>query len=90
LGYAFMGLSTFFIAFTVDSKGKGDKILRGMLLTHGIFFLPCLLMPMFPIFTPGTSNVVGTVILEIWCAYFLPICVLGYRYFRRVEHFGQT
>lgn len=81
LGYGFMGLSTFFIAFLVEPKRKGDKIFRGMLWGHGIFFLPCLLMPMFPIFTPGTSHIFGTVILEIWCAYFMPVCILGYRYF---------
>ncbi len=81
LGYAFMGLSTFLIAFCVEPKTKSDKILRGLLCGHGIFFLSSLFMPMFPVFTAGTSDIVGTIILEIWCAYFIPICILGYKYF---------
>ncbi len=80
LGYAFMGLSTFLIAFCIEPKGKSDKILRGMLWGHGIFFLSCLFVPMFPVFTAGTSTIIGTILLEIWCVYFMPICILGYRY----------
>lgn len=81
LGYAFMGLSTFLIAFTLEPESKGDKALRGMLWGHGIFFLSCLIVPMFPVFTSGASNIPGTILLEIWCAYFLPVCILGYKYF---------
>ncbi len=81
LGYAFMGLSTFLIAFCIEPKGKSDKILRGLLWGHGIFFLSCLFVPMFPVFTAGTSDMAGTILLEIWCVYFMPICILGYRYF---------
>ncbi len=83
LGYGFMGLSTFFTAFTVKAKDKGDKVLRGLLWGHGVFFLSCLFIPMFPVFTPGASPVPGTILLEVWCAYFMPICLLGYRYFRK-------
>ena len=85
LGYGFMGLSTFLIGFTIEPKNKGDKVLRGLLWGHGVFFLTCLFMPMFPIFTAGTSNVPGTILLETWCAYFMPICILGYRYFRKEQ-----
>lgn len=85
LGYGFMGLSTFFIAFTIEAKSKGDRVLRGLLWGHGAFFLSCLLVSMFPIFTAGTSNIPGTILLEVWCAYFMPICILGYRCFRK-EH----
>jgi hypothetical protein len=81
LGYAFMALSTFLIAFTVTPKDRGDKAFQWMLWIHGIFFLSCLIMPLFPIFTPGTSSIAGTVVLEIWSAYFLPVCILGFRYF---------
>lgn len=83
LGYAFMGLSTFLISFVVEPRDKGDKAFRLLLRIHGIFFLSCLLVPMFPIFTAGTSNVPGTILLEIWCAYFLPVCILGFRYFKK-------
>ncbi len=83
LGYAFMGLSTFLIAFTVEPNSKGDRVFRGLLWGHGIFFLSCMFIPMFPVFTVGTSSIVGTILLEIWSAYFIPICILGYRYFRK-------
>lgn len=83
LGYAIMSLSTFIMAFLVEPECKSDRIFKWLLLIHGIFFLPCLVIPMFPVFTPDTAGYVGTVVLEIWCLYFLPVCVLGYRYFSR-------
>lgn len=83
LGYAFMGLSTFLIGFTVEPQDKSDKILRVLLWIHGIFFLSGLIVPMLPLFVEGTSNAMGTILLEIWCMYFLPICILGYRYFNK-------
>jgi hypothetical protein len=87
LGYGFMGLSTFFIAFTVTPKGKGDKALRLLLWIHGIFFVSCFFMPMFPIFTTdmASGEFIGTLVLLVWCAYFLPICILGYQYFREIN-----
>lgn len=81
LGYAFMALSTFFISFTVKVSDKVSKYLKVLLFIHGIFFICCLIMPMFPVFTSGTNSIIGTIILEIWCLYFLPICILGYKYF---------
>lgn len=83
LGYAFMGLATFFIGFSVIPKDKGDKVFRGMLWGHGVFFISCFIVPMLPVFTTETSSIVGTVLLETWCAYFLPVCILGYRYFHK-------
>jgi hypothetical protein len=83
LGYAFMSLSTFLIAFTVEAETKCDKIFKWMLWIHGIFFLSCFLVPLFPIFTEGTDNIIGTIILEFWCIYFAPVCILGFRYFQR-------
>ena len=86
LGYAFMGLSTFLIGFTIEPQDKGDKIFGRLLWIHGMFFISCLIVPMFPVFVAGTSNVPGTVLLEVWCAYFLSICILGYSYFnKRIE-----
>ena len=83
LGYAFMALSTFFISFTVKVNDRVSKYLKVLLMLHGIFFIGCLFMPMFPIFKSGTNSIIGTIILEIWCLYFLPICILGYKYFCR-------
>lgn len=81
LGYAFMALSTFFGSFMIQPACKSDIILKWLLRIHGIFFIACFMMPMFPVFTADTSPIIGTIILEIWCAYFLPITILGYRYF---------
>ena len=87
LGYAFMALSTFLIGFTVVPKKKGDLAFKRLLLIHGIFFLSCLFIPMFPIFNPANeSTVPGTFLLEFWCLYFTPICILGYRYFKNQEN----
>lgn len=83
LGYAFLALTTFIMAFLVEPVCKADRVFRWMLWLHGVFFLPCLFVPMFPVFTDGTSGYIGTILLEIWCAYFIPICVLGYHYFNR-------
>ncbi len=82
LGYAFMALSTFFGGFLVDKSKKCGKPLAIMLKIHGIFFLSCLFVPMFPVFTGASGDAAaGTVLLEIWCLYFMPICFFGYRYF---------
>ena len=84
LGYGFMSLSTFFAGFTVAPKTKGDAALRMLMWIHGIFFVMCFLMPMFPVFTPDMAGgeIAGTAILLVWCVYFLPICILGWRYFK--------
>lgn len=81
LGYAFMALSTFLTGLSFKAVDKNGRILKLLLMIHGVFFISCLFVPMFPVFTDGTSNLVGTILLEIWCLYFLPICILGYKYF---------
>ena len=80
LGYGFMALSTFFIGFIVKPKSKGDRAFRSLLWIHGVFFLSCLIMPMLDVFSADTHIAVGTIILEFWCAFFLPVCVLGWKY----------
>ena len=82
LGYGLMALSTFCIAFTIRPQDKGDKALRALLMIHGVFFISGLIIPMLPLFTETAAggDMFGTLILEFWCAYFLPICILGYRY----------
>jgi hypothetical protein len=84
LGYGIMALSTFFIGLTVNVKNKKDKILKLLLLIHGIFFISCLLMPITGIFTniEGTTSIGGVIALEIWCLYFLPIGILSYLHFK--------
>ncbi|HHW01008.1 MAG TPA: hypothetical protein GXX36_15850 [Clostridiaceae bacterium] len=85
LGYAFMALATFFVGSGMNVDDKLDKFLKALLMIHGIFFIGCFFIPMFPLFSAETSSIVGTIILEIWCIYFLPVCVLGYRYFNKHE-----
>ena len=88
LGYAFMALTTFLMSFLVEPSSRADKVFRWMLRIHGIFFISCLLVPMFPIFTGGTSGAddkTGVILLEIWCAYFIPVCILGYKYFSNIS-----
>jgi hypothetical protein len=85
LGYGFMALSTFCAAFLIAPRDKGDKALQLLLYIHGVFFLSGLIVPMLPVFTEGSggSDLMGTLVLEFWCAYFLPVCILAYRYFAR-------
>ncbi len=84
LGYGIMALSTFFIGLTLNVKNKKDKILKLLLLIHGIFFISCLIMPMTGIFanSDGSTSLGGVIALEIWCIYFLPIGVLSYLHFK--------
>lgn len=84
LGYGIMALSTFFIGLTIDVKNKKDKILKTLLLIHGIFFIGCLIMPMTGVFvnTAGETSVGGVFALELWCLYFLPISILSYLHFK--------
>ena len=84
LGYAIMALSTFFIGLTINVKNKKDKVLKYLLLIHGIFFLSCLIMPMTGIFanSTGSSSIGGVIALEVWCFYFLPIGILSYKHFK--------
>ena len=84
LGYAIMALSTFFIGFTINIKNKKDKVLKYLLLIHGIFFISCLIMPMTGIFanSDGSSSMGGIIALEFWCLYFLPIGILSYLHFK--------
>ncbi|MBR3116668.1 MAG: hypothetical protein IKF36_02195 [Bacilli bacterium] len=84
LGYAIMALSTFFIGLTINVKNKYDKILKYLLLIHGVFFLSCLIMPMTGIFanSDGSTSMGGVMALEIWCLYFLPISILSYIHFK--------
>lgn len=80
LGYGFMGLSTFLVGFTILPRNRAARALRMLLWLHGIFFPICLLMPMFPVFQASGDTLSSVILLEGWCAYFIPVCVLAYRY----------
>lgn len=87
LGYAFMALSTFFIAFTIEEICKSDRFLKIMLKVHGIFFPACFIMPMLNIFNSNMqgSEITGIIILEFWCVYFIPICIMSIQHFINID-----
>lgn len=84
LGYGIMALATFFIGLTVEADNKRDKVLKALLLIHGVFFVSCFLMPMTGVFANanGSTSLGGVLALEFWCLYFLPVGVLSYLHFK--------
>ena len=87
LGYGIMALSTFFIGLVIKVWNGVDKALKILLLGHGLFFPGCLILPMTGMFlgSEGSSSMGGVIALEIWCLYFLPIGILSYLHFKRVD-----
>jgi hypothetical protein len=84
LGYMFMALSTLFIGITLEIKNKEEKILRKLLCIHGIFAICCFVMPILGVVNQSMTgaDIIGVIILEFWCIYFMPICILSYKYFK--------
>ena len=85
LGYGFMALSTFFLGLTISPAGRADRWLRGLLMIHGVFAVTCVVFPILGLFKPGMAggDLIGVLVLEFWCAYFLPVCILAYRHFQK-------
>jgi hypothetical protein len=56
-----------------------------LLKIHGIFAISCFFMPILGIFNSNMTGgeIIGTMVLEFWCIYFMPICILSYRYFKK-------
>ena len=84
LGYGIMALSTFFIGLTIKVKSRADKWLKYLMMTHGVFFISCFIIPMTGVFTSmanGDNGSGGTIALLFWCVYFIPIGILSYRHF---------
>ena len=84
-----MALSTFFLGLTVSPVGRADRwlkgLLRNLLMIHGVFAVTCVVFPILGLFKPGMAggDLIGVLVLEFWCAYFLPLCALAYRHFQR-------
>jgi hypothetical protein len=87
LGYAFMSLSTFFIGISLETKNKTERALKNMLCIHGIFAISSFVLPTLGIFNADMAggDFIGILVLEFWCIYFMPICVLSYKYFKNKE-----
>ena len=47
-------------------------MLRVLLRLHGVFFIACFIMPVFPVLTSDMESgaIIGTLVLLVWCAYF--------------------
>ncbi|MCL2854942.1 MAG: hypothetical protein FWE21_04915 [Defluviitaleaceae bacterium] len=83
LGYGVMSLSTFFLGLTITPKTKADKVLKCLLMIHGIFFISGLVMPISGVFTTMEgADFIGTIVLLVWCAYFAPIGILSFKHFK--------
>lgn len=87
LGYCLMAISTFFAGLTVRANDRADAWLRTLLMVHGVFAFGCFIMPMLGVFGGDSAgdDRIGTILLEFWCVYFLPICILSVRHFMHVE-----
>lgn len=81
MGYGLMALSTFFAGLTVLPGNREERWLRGLLLAHGGFALPCFVVPMLNLFASGQPLSTGTALLLLWCLYFMPVGVLAFRFF---------
>ncbi len=84
LGYGMLSLSMLFAGLALNVKSKRDKALRTLLIIHGIFFISCFVVPMLGVFSPDMQGgeTAGVILLEIWCACFLPVTALAFRHFR--------
>lgn len=85
LGYGMMALSTFFIGLGISPKNRADRWLKRLMLIHGVFFLSCFILPMTGLLGGSSDGIGGVVALEFWCAYFLPIGVLSFLHFRKMQ-----
>ncbi len=91
LGYCLMAISTFFAGLTIAVNDRADAWLRALLMIHGVFALGCFIMPMLGVFgADAGSDMTGTIMLEFWCAYFIPVCILAMRHFARMERVPQA
>lgn len=88
LGYGMMSLSTFFIGLTIKANSKSDKWLKYLMIIHGVFFIGCFILPMTGVFSGMSdgASIGGTIALEFWCAYFLPIGILAFKHFSGSEN----
>lgn len=79
LGYALLSLSTFFIGLSISVTSRIDQWLKWLLLIHGLFALPCLILPMLNLYstTMQGADWIGVMILEFWCFYFIPVDCLS-------------
>lgn len=86
LGYGVMALSTFFTGLSMKPENKKDKLLRALMMIHGLFYFSCTFMPITGIFarlSSGGDGIGGRLALVVWCVYFLPIGILSFLHFSK-------
>lgn len=91
LGYGMMALSTFFIGLALRPACRADRWLKGLMMIHGLFFPGCFIMPMTGVFgamADGETSGGGVIALIVWCAYFLPVGILGFAHFGKPKDAG--
>lgn len=82
LGYAFMSLATFFAGLIFDSKQNITKWIKRLFVFHGIFFIPCLVLPTIDFSQAGAGslsdsiNIMGAAGYIFWCLYFSTLSIL--------------
>lgn len=85
MGYGLMTLSTVLIGLSFKPISKPDRVLKGMLLAHGLFFPMCIIGPMLNLFQPGGDDATGVMALQGWCLFFAPIMLLSANHFYRLK-----
>ncbi len=84
-GYGMMAASTFFIGLSLVATSTPDRVLRALLILHGVFAPACVLLPIFNVFGSmqgDSGDFIGVAVLLLWCVYFFPVAVLAFVHFR--------
>ena len=83
LGYGIMALATLFAGLTVVIKNKRDRVLKYLLIIHGLFFISSFVIPLLGVFDPQMKEGewIGSLVLGFWCLYYIPIAILSGFYF---------
>lgn len=81
MGYGLMGLSTLLLGLSLKPVCRRDRIMKGMLIGHGIFFPICVIMPILNVFKAGGDETAGILALALWCVYFAPVMILAALHF---------
>lgn len=89
MGYGLMALSTALIGLAFKPATRPDRILKGMLLAHGLFFPICVIGPMLNLFQPGADDGAGIMALQGWCLFFAPLMLLSVHHFYRLKGIGK-
>lgn len=85
-GYGMLAISTFFVGLTIKAHDKWSKLLKKLLLIHGIFAVVCFI-PILGVFDTAMvgGEWIGIAVLEVWCLYFAPICFLSFHHFKQLK-----